>query len=401
MYRSREERTKPYELLHSSNPDTLPVSLSIVKLDKRVVCGCTGPDGGVTQLDLHSDSISTSQCVAGISKWNTPCDYVYGISLSLYEDSHTTHVVDGTPHTSHRVIGDPVADVYGAVVRSNSAVLAIADGVSWGKKPRLAARCAVRTALEYTSIAIDNINKAPNSATIYGVLKRSLLACHECILENKATLTTLSVALVCPLGGVDTEGGAGWGVFVASVGDSPVFLYSSKEATSFELTVGSNPADGIRNPKNSGGALGPAIGTHPDLENLSYSFISVSHGDILMLMTDGMSDNLLFLQPKTGSFIAPPTRSLPVSVTPLCDSITPLLSRIERDQLSAQTVAATLMNSVVEATDERRRFNSQCNKDGIEVKRRARVDEEFAKTVRSMSGKLDHASILTYQIGRK
>ena len=374
------------------------MSLSIVKLDKRVVCGCTGPDGGVTQLDLHSDSISTSQCVAGISEWNTPCEYVYGISLSLYEDSHTTQLVDGTPHISHGVIGDPVADVYGAVVRNNSAVLAIADGVSWGKKPRLAARCAVRTALDYTSVAIDNINKASTSATIYDVLKKSMLACHECILENKATLTTLSVALVCPLGGVATEGRARWGVFVASVGDSPVFLYSSKEATTFELTVGSNPADGIRNPKISGGALGPAIGTHPDLENLSYSFIHVSDGDILLLMTDGMSDNLLFLQPKGRSLIAPPTS---VPVTPLCDSVTSLLSRIEHDQLSAQTVAATLMNSVVETTDARRRFNSQCNKDGIEVKRRARVDEEFAKTVRSMSGKLDHATILTYQIGRK
>ncbi len=357
-------------MIYNSDIDCLPL-IQVVPFDKTILCGCTGPDGGITQLDLHSDSISNAQPVAGIDKWNISShDYIYGLSLSLYEETQPT---DGT---LYRVVGDPVADVYGAIVRSNNIILSIADGVSWGKKPRLAARCAVRTSIEYLSNNLDG--KITSSSAIFSLLKNCVLACQDCILQNRATLTTLSTAIVCPLSRSNL-----WGVFVVSIGDSPIFVYSPHSRNTIELTIGSNPP--IRDPKNSGGALGPAIGIEPDLENLCYSFVPVMSNDTVILMTDGVSDNL----------IHPPNT--------VCQNLETLLNKHKTehgDSISAQSMAACLMNNVVELTEEKRRFNGVCIKEGIEAKAKARVDQEFAQILNNISGKLDHATVLTYQIGQ-
>jgi hypothetical protein len=45
--------------------------------------------------------------------------------------------------------GEPVADCFGICAQENNAILMIADGVNWGYKPRLAARCAVHGAMAY------------------------------------------------------------------------------------------------------------------------------------------------------------------------------------------------------------------------------------------------------------
>ena len=39
--------------------------------------------------------------------------------------------------------GDPIADSFGIVGRKNNALMVVADGVNWGEKSKLAARCAV------------------------------------------------------------------------------------------------------------------------------------------------------------------------------------------------------------------------------------------------------------------
>lgn len=381
LFRSREDqatRLTPHELFYNRHSDRLP-NVPVAKFDSTIVCGCTGPDGGITQLDLHSECIPPTKPVVGVGEWNiSSFNCVYGMSLSLYEEDETT-----------QIIGDPIADVYGAVVRRNNVVLAVADGVSWGKKPRLAARCAARAAIEHVSEHIDDINKVSMSSAIFDVLKKSLLASQECIMENRATLTTLSVVVVCPL----AESSQCWGVFVASVGDSPVFVYSPNLNATIEMTIGSNPSNGIRDPKNSGGALGPAVGINPDLENLSFSFLPVLRDDVVLLMTDGVSDNLLNTERTESNTFN----------TAVSDNIAAVLNthyNEEKEGMSAQSIAACLMNRVVEKTEERRQFNRHCIKKGIEVKVKAKEDKEFAEVVSNISGKLDHATVLTYQIGK-
>ena len=50
--------------------------------------------------------------------------------------------------------GNPIADTFAVVARKNSAILVLADGVNWGNKAALAARCAVSGCVEYLNTAL-------------------------------------------------------------------------------------------------------------------------------------------------------------------------------------------------------------------------------------------------------
>lgn len=50
--------------------------------------------------------------------------------------------------------GEPIADAFAVSVRENSAVIALADGVNWGDKSCLAARCAVHGCVDYLNRAL-------------------------------------------------------------------------------------------------------------------------------------------------------------------------------------------------------------------------------------------------------
>lgn len=78
----------------------------------------------VEQLSESSvvNSMETA-IVAGVSNWKMENDHAYGIAVSLYERNFLTK--------EHA--GNPIADCFGLVVRGNSAVMTMADGVNWGK----------------------------------------------------------------------------------------------------------------------------------------------------------------------------------------------------------------------------------------------------------------------------
>lgn len=83
---------------------------------------------------VSSDSLTNeiSSPVDGVS-WNQANDDTYGLAVSLYEKNPITN-----EHT-----GSPIADCFGVLSRTNSAVLVLADGVNWGENSRLAARASV------------------------------------------------------------------------------------------------------------------------------------------------------------------------------------------------------------------------------------------------------------------
>ena len=132
-----------------------------------------------------------------------------------------TQEVNGASVQVPMIIGEPVADVFGVLVRENNAILAVADGVNWGKKSRLAAGCGVHAVMEHISKNIAQIKLNPNTHTISQLLLESVtVKAQELILKKNATLTTLSAAVVCEMA---TPGE--WGLFVVAVGDSPVYIY--------------------------------------------------------------------------------------------------------------------------------------------------------------------------------
>lgn len=52
--------------------------------------------------------------------------------------------------------GTPIADVFGIIARENNCILALADGVNWGEGSRLAARCAIRGALDHLNSFVES-----------------------------------------------------------------------------------------------------------------------------------------------------------------------------------------------------------------------------------------------------
>lgn len=62
--------------------------------------------------------------IAGVVDWFSPHDMAYGTAITLYEKNPTNNVTNG----------DPIADCFAIAARPNAAILALADGVNWGKK---------------------------------------------------------------------------------------------------------------------------------------------------------------------------------------------------------------------------------------------------------------------------
>ena len=318
---------------------------------------------------------------------------------------------DGIRQRQPFLLGEPVADVFAIVVRENNAILALADGSSWGKKARLAARCAVHSAVTYVTQNMDRLKATPVSRTLANILRESMDIAQECILKHHATLTTLSVAVVCEMTSVN------WGLYVASVGDSPVYVYCPCTKEILEATIGCHPESGIRDVQFSGGALGPAIGTLADMENFTLAYMPVYPGDIVFLTSDGISDNFLpsILWPSSpnGSSRTDTVESSYVIVReemcsptkPCCENVPQMKGLLQRHQellqhnMSAQTVAACLVNFTVEVTNDKRSFRSDCLDQNINFRRKMSEDEEFAKYAKQFPGKLDHATVVAYSVG--
>lgn len=254
----------------------------VVPMRKNICEAATGPDEGVKRILLE-----TADSCEKIWELNTSKERqrAFGEGKSLY---HHDSVSGG-------LLGDPVADVYAVIARENSCILALADGVSWGEKSRLAARCAVAGCLQYLKTHLCTAN---TTLDIMEILYNSFKSAHEFILKRDGLLTTLCAAVVCQLKDSDK-----WGLCVLNVGDSLAFTYN-KERGVQEVTFGSHCDIESRDMRCPGGSLGPCVGNNPDLRNLTFSFTTLDTGDIVFLTSDGVSDNFdpVISQCETPSF---------------------------------------------------------------------------------------------------
>ncbi|XP_071450241.1 PP2C-like domain-containing protein CG9801 isoform X2 [Hetaerina americana] len=245
--------------------------------------------------------------IAGIQGgWNRWNKRAYGVARSLYE----RHPVSG------RVAGSPVADAFAVVARRDSALLALADGVNWGPKAATAARAALHGSLRHLHVALYNppasITAVKNTKDVFVALLRSFHEAHSMILQEEGMLTTLTVAAVLPImygegregNVVNWSGDSGqqrWAVCVVNVGDSLAYLYSKMYGVR-EITMGSHDINCMRDMRDALGALGPADGLNPELNNLTCSLTIASAGDVVFLTSDGVSDNF---DPVVGKFAIP------------------------------------------------------------------------------------------------
>ncbi|KAN0039978.1 hypothetical protein ACTA71_011860 [Dictyostelium dimigraforme] len=225
--------------------------------------------------------------------------------------------------------GDPIADKLFVQVHKNRAVLAIADGCNWGKRPAMAARDAIAAFAEYFNERQNEINTLQDAGHF---LLRAFCEAHNKIVEGKpdiweAGTTTLLGGLVLEFeqqqqsssssssssnnnnnnnnnsenseesSGSSINGSNGnqsspkWGFLCASVGDCKAFLVSHKRKEATDVTNGNRC--NLSDTRDPGGRLGPYVGQGwPDLRNLKLYFTFCEENDIALIVSDGVHDNL-------------------------------------------------------------------------------------------------------------
>lgn len=304
-------------IVHGRNEEELPIrQVENFQGDKEVFAAHTGPDNGLTTVNLQQKHLSINDIdidyidtldqgeqyrttstaetstIAGICDWFNPHEAAYGIATTLYEKNPINNTNNG----------EPIADCFGIVARSNSAILALADGVNWGTKASIAARSAVHGSIEYlneTLFCSAMNNKMATTKDVFIALLRSFHAAHSLILQEQGMLTTLTVCTVLPLPNSDSN--TDQKKYIActcNVGDSLAYVYSRKTGVR-EITRGSHDIHCMRDMRDALGALGPVDGSNPELNNLTLAMTEVEKGDIVFLTSDGISDNF---DPVVGKF---------------------------------------------------------------------------------------------------
>ncbi|XP_068155367.1 PP2C-like domain-containing protein CG9801 [Drosophila tropicalis] len=288
---------------------------------ERLLREAVSNQGSASLTQSQSQSPPT---VAGVHNWQMDADFAFGISVSLYENNMLTK----------EPIGSPIADCFGLVVRGDSAVMAMADGVNWGDGARLAARSAVHGCLDYLDRALFGESlecRATTTQEVFVSLLRSLWEGHGCILEVGGALSTLTIAVVLPLDGAKGK----YVVCACNVGDSLGYVYSTKHGVR-ELTQASHDISSMRDMRDALGALGPADGNKPELSNLTFSMSCIESGDIVFLTSDGISDNF---DPVVGKFAEAWTPDVKMQTTNAKINLAP-----KRQNKSASAIYARLQH---------------------------------------------------------
>ena len=263
----------------------------------------------------------------------------------------------------------------------------------------------------------------------FTVLLQSLDVAHETILQQEGGLTTLCAALVSPL-----RDSKQFVVCIVNVGDSLGFVFSKHHGIR-EITTGSHDIESERDIRDAGGALGPVNGKDPELNNLTCSMTIVDPGDIVYLTTDGISDNF---DPVVTKIAVPKRRHSDPEISSLagdrdgCGGVDtsrrmisndgrPEMSPHERhqyavkemeriihefelfteEQCCAQELCGALLQHVLKLTDPKRKVleNPELYGKKLRSKDRKRRDSEIVSKMSRAPGKLDHATIVAYEVG--
>lgn len=250
------------------------------------------------------------------------------------------------------------------------------------------------------------------------ILKASFEEAHEAILRKEGGLTTLCSCLVCPL-----KNSEGFVVCCANVGDSYGFVFSHNHGIR-EVTIGSHDVSSVRDIRDAGGALGPVDGKNPELHNLTFSLTLCHSGDIVFLTTDGISDNFDPVVAKvavpldtsdTNSDTSPTSPTWQRCIKPPMDPqerhiyslkemerIVHEFELVTEEQCSSQEFCGALVQHVLSLTDAKRKILENPSlyvRRRMTSKEKQRRDSEIVEKMSKAAGKLDHASIVAYEVG--
>eukprot|EP00013_Stygamoeba_regulata_P026753 CAMPEP_0177651744 /NCGR_PEP_ID=MMETSP0447-20121125/12724_1 /TAXON_ID=0 /ORGANISM="Stygamoeba regulata, Strain BSH-02190019" /LENGTH=829 /DNA_ID=CAMNT_0019154871 /DNA_START=49 /DNA_END=2534 /DNA_ORIENTATION=- len=244
-------------------------------LEHRQVKPLLHPERSVTVSSLSKGPDETKE--QQYDKW------VSARSVSTYPINKETGVRNG----------DPICDQYNMIVYENRSIICVADGCSWGEKPRLAAK---KAATGFVTHVQKNQHLLETTGDAGPLLLQALTHAHECIIEGSeqawwdvGTATVLGGVLL-QLEPVEGQVTNQFAFVCASVGDCKAYRYSARSKEFVDITAGNRYNFDARDP---GGRLGPygADGV-PDLRNLQLFYQECGVGDLLVLVSDGVHDNL-------------------------------------------------------------------------------------------------------------
>ncbi|KAL8604273.1 hypothetical protein ACOMHN_023643 [Nucella lapillus] len=398
------------EVFYGPTPDDVPY-VKLSPLDEDIIVSYTGPDNGLMYAESVMETTNGNPGpVAGCKTWTRKEPQAYGLCLSLYEQ----HPI------SMKMSGEPIADSFAICARKNNTILLIADGVNWGEKSRLAARCALYGSMRYLNYKIFDKRQHPTTTQdMTALLRKSLDEAHRAILARDGGLTTMCACMVAPVDNSDQHA-----VCCVNVGDSYGFVYSNNQGIR-EVTVGSHDVSSERDIRDAGGAIGPVDGQNPELHNLTCSVTFCNRGDIVFLSTDGISDNY---DPVVTKIALPqkaddtnfnknspnnPNGSIVIDKPAMSPKERHVYSMKEMERViheyellteemcSAQEFCSAMVQHVLTVTDGKRKI---LENPALYAKRkmtntdRKRRDTEIVEKMSKAPGKLDHASIVAVEV---
>eukprot|EP01119_Soliformovum_irregulare_P000407 TRINITY_DN10280_c0_g1_i1.p1 TRINITY_DN10280_c0_g1~~TRINITY_DN10280_c0_g1_i1.p1 ORF type:complete len:649 (+),score=163.72 TRINITY_DN10280_c0_g1_i1:75-2021(+) len=183
--------------------------------------------------------------------------------------------------------GDPICDRFGVQIHPNRILVTLADGCNWGKRPEDAADKAASCFL----FSVDEKQSSIRSISDAGeLILASIEAAHRNIFLGKDEWEVGTTTLI---GGIllETLENSEWMFVCGSIGDCKAFHWSKSKRKFTDITAGNRSA--ITDARDPGGRLGPAQSDNlPDLRNLGLYFQECVVGDLIIVVSDGVHDNL-------------------------------------------------------------------------------------------------------------
>lgn len=248
----------------------------------------------------------------------------------VYKDSNQTVLAAGFCTTTYPIItipgtdikervGSPNCDAYRCRIYKNRLIACVTDGCGWGARSKKASTIANQTFFDYVEKQISNAVDIQSASL---VLLKALQEAHERIIEGiksswEAGTTTICGGILLQVPPQDTFD-APYAFLLVNIGDCKAYHCtkynrdnddtidrlstslgdSSSEAPQksawsiVDITSGNRDSD----VKLAGGYLGPKTSDDglllPDLSNFSLHLTPCQRGDVFIIMTDGVHDNL-------------------------------------------------------------------------------------------------------------
>jgi hypothetical protein len=227
--------------------------------------------------------------------------------LVQYHDWACCQTVSTYPKIGGRRAGDPICDVFRLDILDCAWIVAVADGCNWGAAPRVAAE---RAANSFTHYLKSRLALVGNTRRIATMALRAFSYAHKSIIYGKesedsevGTTTLLGGILMPVVSNGPSENGSQiiyknheevvqhrWTFIFAGVGDCKAFLWSNSTRQISDIT--STNRGEVLDARDCGGRLGPYIDGGPDLRNFRAYSQPCTEGDILIICSDGVHDNL-------------------------------------------------------------------------------------------------------------